>query len=101
MRSSVLLLFVYLTSLLSYRFKTDGTIVEGTPVVLVLKGKYVVRNMDRERIAPDEIQSEMHKSGLAELDEVRLALLENDGKITFIREGGGQQEQADKDEVAT
>jgi uncharacterized membrane protein YcaP (DUF421 family) len=94
---SVLLLLVYLTSLLSYRFKTVGTVVEGTPVVLVLNGKYVVRNMDRERIAPDEIQSEMHKSGLAGLDEVRLALLENDGKITFISEGGGQQQGRDDD----
>src|SRR5687768_4416788 len=87
---SVLLLLVYLTSVLSYRFKKVAHVVEGTPTVLVLNGKYVVYNLDRERIAPDEIQAEMHKSGLEKLDQVKLAVLEDDGKITFIRDDGGE-----------
>jgi uncharacterized membrane protein YcaP (DUF421 family) len=94
---SVLLLLVYLTSLLSYRFKPVATVVEGTPSVLVMNGKYVVYNLDRERIAPDEIQAEMHKSGLEQLDQVKLAVLENDGKITFIRTDGGEVQSNDEE----
>ena len=92
---SVLLLLVYLTSLLSYRFRKVERLVEGTPTVLVLNGRYVVYNLDRERVAPDEIQAEMHKSGLEKLDQVKLALLEGDGKITFIREDSGEVKRHD------
>ena len=94
---SMLLLLVYVTSLLSYRFKRVATVVEGTPSVLVMNGKYVVYNLDRERIAPDEVQAEMHKSGLEQLDQVKLAVLENDGKITFIRADGGEVKSTDED----
>jgi uncharacterized membrane protein YcaP (DUF421 family) len=47
-------------------------------------GRLIAQNLDRERIPPDEIFSEMHKVGLETLDQVKWAILEADGKLSFV-----------------
>lgn len=42
--------------------------------------------MNKERITPDEIFGEMHKSGLEHLAHVNWAILETDGKISIVPE---------------
>ena len=81
---STLFLLVSLTSLVSHRFKRAETLLEGSPTVLVTQGEFVVANMNRERITPDEVYLEMRHSGLTELGEVRWAILETDGRISIV-----------------
>ncbi|HEX6133312.1 MAG TPA: YetF domain-containing protein [Longimicrobiales bacterium] len=79
-----LLTLVFATSVLSYRFKRVGEVVAGVPAVLVRHGHLVTRNLDRERVSPDEVLDAMHAAGLHRMDEVRWAILETDGRITII-----------------
>lgn len=77
---------VFVMSLVSHRFKKVEELIDGEPTLLVAKGRLLKENMNRERIAPEEIYGEMHKAGLDKLSSVRWAILETDGKITIVPE---------------
>lgn len=64
--------------------------LEGEPVVLVCDGRTVARNLDRERVDHDELASEMRLAGIARLEDVAWAILEPEGKISFVRRDAGQ-----------
>lgn len=82
---STLFCLVFLNSLLSYRWKWFRRATEGEPIVLVYDGRLLTENMDRERIPADEIFSEMRKSGVERLEDVKWAIIEPDGKIGIVR----------------
>ena len=77
---------VFLTSLLKYLSQKFALLVDGSPSILVERGKFIPENLHKERVTPDEVFSEMHKSGLEELYEVKWAILETDGKISIVPE---------------
>ncbi len=88
---STLLFLVVVTSVLAHRFESFEKVVESRPTVLVADGRLCEDALNRERIVPDELFAEMHKQGLARLSEVRFAVLEGSGNITFVpaHAGGG------------
>jgi uncharacterized membrane protein YcaP (DUF421 family) len=88
------LLLVVLTSLLSQRFVRLQNVFEAPPTLLVVDGRLLEDNMNAERIAPDELLSEMHKQGLSRLRDVRFAILESGGNITFIPHSAPQAGKA-------
>jgi uncharacterized membrane protein YcaP (DUF421 family) len=95
---STIFLLVFGTSLLAQRFAGLQRVLESEPTLLASGGKLLEENMNRERIAPDELFSEMRKQGIERLSEVRFAVLESSGNITFISNGGEtcqRQEAAD------
>lgn len=94
---STLLVMVFLTSVVAYRSRTIGKLIEGEPSVLVRHGFLVPEKMALERIPPEEIVSAMHGAGLERLSEVKWGILETDGKITLVawpkQEESRQQEE--------
>jgi uncharacterized membrane protein YcaP (DUF421 family) len=76
---------VLTTSRLSQRFPSVQNALESSPSLLVVDGRLLDQAMNRERIAPEELLSEMRKQGIATLDQVRFAVLESSGNITFVR----------------
>jgi hypothetical protein len=85
---SAVLLLVLTTSALSQRFPSVQRLLESSPTLLVANGKLLEDNMNRERIAPDELFGEMHKHGVERLEQVRFAVLESDGTISVISVDG-------------
>ena len=81
---ATLFLLVFLTGLLTFRSKKAEEIIEGEPSVLVRNGKYVEKNMRRERVTPEEIFTEMRLSGIERLEDVQWAILETEGKIAVV-----------------
>lgn len=81
---ATLFTLVFLTSALTFRFSRAERVVEGKPTVLVHDGRFLERNMQRERVTPDEVLNEMHKNGIELLGDVRWAILEVDGKIAIV-----------------
>ena len=78
------LLLVVVSSLVAHRFPAAQRVLESSPALLVVEGQLQERNMNCERIAPEELISEMHKQGIMKLSEVKFAILEGSGNITFI-----------------
>jgi uncharacterized membrane protein YcaP (DUF421 family) len=85
---STIFLLVFTTSVLAQRFSRVQRVLESEPTLLVVDGKLLEQNMNRERIAPDELFSEMRKQSIERLAQVRFAVLESSGNITFISKQG-------------
>ncbi len=85
---ATLLVLVFLTSVLTHLVPRASKVIDGSPTVLVAKGRLLEEACNRERIQPEEIVSEMHKSGLEHLSQVRWAILEADGDLSIIPEQG-------------
>jgi uncharacterized membrane protein YcaP (DUF421 family) len=83
-----LFVIVFAVSALSQRFRKVNDLVEGGAVVIVRHGQFIEKRMTLERVQPREVLSEMHRSGVDDLEKVKWAILEPDGKISIIPVGG-------------
>jgi uncharacterized membrane protein YcaP (DUF421 family) len=74
-----------LVSWVSYRFPRTRKVIEGTPIVVVEDGEVIERNLKRERLDVEEVAEAARQQGIAHLSEVRWAVLETTGQISFIK----------------
>jgi uncharacterized membrane protein YcaP (DUF421 family) len=81
---STLFALVFITSLVMQHSRKAEELLTGKPTVLAFDGKFIAENMNKERITPDEIYTELHKAGLYQLAQVRWVILEPDGKLAVI-----------------
>lgn len=81
---SVILLLVLATSALSHRVPAVQRLLEASPTLLVADGKLLEANLNRERISPEDLVGEMRKQGIAHVEQVRFAILETGGNISFV-----------------
>ena len=83
----VLATIALLTVALSYvSFKVPRLrpVLDGEPLVLVQDGDVIQRNLRRERITLDELLAGARQQQIASLAQVRFAVLETNGVISFI-----------------
>ena len=80
---STIALLTVLTAWLSYRVRRLRPLLEGEPVVLVVDGEVLERNLRRERMTVEELEAEARQQQIGSLREVRFAVLETNGKISF------------------
>ncbi len=71
-------------SYLGFRFRPLRPVLEGVPIVLLEDGNPIERNLRRERLTLDEVAAEARRQQIATLDDVRFAVLETSGQISFI-----------------
>jgi uncharacterized membrane protein YcaP (DUF421 family) len=74
-----------LTSYVGFRFRRARPILQGEPIVLVENGKLIERNMRRERLTLDDLSEKARLSEIGSMDEIRWAVLETNGDISFIK----------------
>ena len=79
---AVLQVFV---SWIGFRFPRTRPMIEGTPIIIVQDGDVIERNARRERVSVDEIREAARLQGIARLSEVKWAVLETNGQISFIK----------------
>ena len=75
-----------LTSYLSFRFRGVRSALQGEPIVLVQNGQLIDRNMRRERLTLDDLAEKARLSEIASIDQIRWAVLETNGNISFIKQ---------------
>jgi len=73
-----------LVSYLNFRFRRLQPLLEGEPIVLVEAGRLLERNLARERLTPDELLEQARRNQIGSFDQIRLAVLETSGQISFI-----------------
>jgi uncharacterized membrane protein YcaP (DUF421 family) len=74
-----------LVSWVTYRFPRVRPIIEGEPIIVMQDGKPIERNLKRERLTIEEIAEQARKQSIAHLDQVKYAVLETDGTLSFIK----------------
>jgi uncharacterized membrane protein YcaP (DUF421 family) len=81
-------LLTVVTSLLSYKVPRLRPILDGEPLILLENSRPIERNLRRERLTLEEVAAEARQQQIPSLDDVRLAVLETNGRISFISDQG-------------
>ncbi len=72
----------YVIALLAYKSKTVEAIVEGRPQVLIHNGKLFDDVLKQEKLSHHELMSALRGAGCDNIEDVHVAVLENNGRIT-------------------
>ena len=71
-------------SFASFKFPRLRPVLDGEPIIVVEDGKPIDRNLRRNRITQEELAAAARQEGIAHIGDVRWAVLETSGKISFI-----------------
>ena len=85
---STITLLILAQSYVVFRWKGSRKVVEGEAVVVVHNGQFLHPIMRRERMTEEEVLSAAREQNIDDLANVRVAILENEGKLSFITEDG-------------
>jgi uncharacterized membrane protein YcaP (DUF421 family) len=77
-------LLTVLVSYTSFKVPFLRPVLDGEPVIVVEDGKPLRKNLDRNRITVEELQASARREGIASIEDVRWAVLETSGQISFI-----------------
>jgi uncharacterized membrane protein YcaP (DUF421 family) len=77
-----------LFSYLPWRFHVLRPVLEGVPAIVVEDGKVVEKNLRRHRLTQEEIAAAARTNNIPSLSEVRWAVLETNGQMSFIKTSG-------------
>jgi uncharacterized membrane protein YcaP (DUF421 family) len=77
-------LLVVGTAWLGYRFRGLRPILEGEPIVVVVDGRVLEKNLRRQRMTVEELGAEARLAQIGSLEDVRYAVLESNGKVSFL-----------------
>jgi uncharacterized membrane protein YcaP (DUF421 family) len=69
---------------LTFRSKTAELIIEGKPLILVHEGKLDEKALSHEKITHHELLAAVRQAGACDIESVRYAILETNGRINVI-----------------
>jgi uncharacterized membrane protein YcaP (DUF421 family) len=81
---STITLLSVMVGWLSFRFAPIRPITEGEPIILIHDGELLEPNLRRERLTRSDLEEEARQHQLSSLDQIRWAILEDDGAISII-----------------
>lgn len=79
--------FALLTLAFSYanwRWRSLRPVIHGAPVIVVSDGEPSIEAMRGERLSMDDLMAAAREDGIERFSQIRLAVLETDGKISFF-----------------
>lgn len=82
--ATTLIVLNYAVAYVTSRSEAAERVIEGRPVVLARDGKLFGETLRRELVSHDDFQEALRACGLRHLDEVEIALLETNGKISVV-----------------
>lgn len=84
----------YVLDWMSFHFPAVRRWLQPPPQVLVRDGKMQRKAMRRELITMDELKSKLREQGIENLDEIKIAHLEEDGEISVLRHDKQEPQQS-------
>ena len=82
--AAVLIVANYAVALGRERIPLLKGAVEGSPTLLISNGEFVEEHLRREGLDKDEVLMAIREHGVAEVKDVRMAVLETDGSISIV-----------------
>lgn len=74
----------YFLTWLRQRSPAFARVVDGTPLVLLERGKWRTEAMRNMQVTQDDVMAMARDNGLGKLDEIEYAILERNGEISII-----------------
>jgi len=78
---------VLAVSYAGFRFRRVQPLLEPQPLIVVQDGQVIEPNLRKERMTVDELLAEARQQQISSLDDLRWAVLESSGKVSFIKKG--------------
>lgn len=78
----------YAINALSYHVPLVERLVASPPLQIVRDGRMLRRNMRREFITEEELVSHLREQGIDHVEDVKVAYVEGEGKLTAVRKSG-------------
>jgi uncharacterized membrane protein YcaP (DUF421 family) len=94
-------IWVLVFGYISFKSKKLQPLLEGVPVVVVRDGQPIQAAMAIERVDIAEVKEAARNQGIADLSEVRCGVLEPDGRFSFIKVDGRQEQPVEKHTAAS
>ena len=82
--AAVIFLVNYIVAEITFRSRRVRRLLEATPTLLVHNGRILHKNLTSERVTLDELHAALRRSGVAAVEQVRAAVLEENGGISVI-----------------
>jgi|SRR5690606_24898073 uncharacterized membrane protein YcaP (DUF421 family) len=81
----VVLFWDYIFNFLEYRFPRVRKVSQHSPTLLIYDGQLLKDNLKHEQLTEGELHANIRKHGIADVSQVKQAILETDGHISVIR----------------
>ena len=88
-----LAVWVTVFSFASWRFNGVEKVIAGVPAILVNDGEVIEETLRIERMPMSDLMEAARQQGIGDLDEVKLAVLETNGLVSFIKKDDGGDTQ--------
>src|SRR5579884_1291454 len=82
---STFVLLTVLSSYVAFKSRRARRILQGEPLIVVQDGKPIERNLREERLTIDDVMEEARGSEIESLDEVKFAVVEPGGRMSFLK----------------
>jgi uncharacterized membrane protein YcaP (DUF421 family) len=69
----------------NFKFPRLRPVIEGEPVIVLEDGRPIDRNLARNRITHEELAAAARQQGISSLEDIRWAVLETSGSISFMK----------------
>lgn len=80
--ATTLIVVNYIVGLITFKSKKLEAIIEGRPQVIIHEGKLYEKVMNESKLTRQELDSTLRESGYFDIKDVKLAILEANGKVT-------------------
>jgi uncharacterized membrane protein YcaP (DUF421 family) len=85
---SVFVIWTFLADWFGRRSPRMGRFLNGEPVIVVRDGEPLVDRLERERITLWDLVEAARIDGIGALSDIEFAVLETDGRFSFIKKAG-------------
>ena len=96
--ASTIGLLIVILSFVGFRWPFVRRTVRGIPVIVVRNGRPIDEMLRVERLTLEDVLEGAREQGIGDLRQVRLGVLEPDGKFSFIQFEQGSDTQSQPDE---
>ena len=87
---SVFVLWTLVADYWGRRSRTANRVLASEPVIVLRSGEPLMSRLDQERVTLNELKEAARMEGIGDLGQVEFAVLEADGRFSFIQSQGGE-----------
>ncbi len=92
-----LVFWIMVMAYLSFRSPRLRPVLEGIPVIVLRHGEPLRDVLRLERVTIDELEEGARNQGISDLGDVEIAVLEPDGRFSFLSESSGADQGGGSD----
>jgi len=91
---SVFVLWTLVADLWGRRSRTANRVFASEPVIVIRSGEPILSLLEQERVTLEELKEAARMEGIGDLSQVEFAVLEADGRFSFVQHQGEEKSRS-------